>query len=95
MDIKEIISAWITSFNPNEPQIKLANERAEICNNCEFLGKRKLKINYCTKCGCPIKKKIFSNKFNPCPLEKWNEVDSKYKNNNDVFLQKKTNKTLF
>ena len=32
----------------------------------------------CKECGCPIKKKVFSDDFNDCPLGKWEEVDSEY-----------------
>jgi hypothetical protein len=32
----------------------------------------------CEECGCPISKKIFTPKFNACPLKKWEEVDTPY-----------------
>jgi hypothetical protein len=32
----------------------------------------------CGKCGCPLNKKVFSPNYNPCPLKKWDSVDSSY-----------------
>jgi hypothetical protein len=81
-DVFEIFNAWITSLNPTEDQLILAQHRAAICKDCEhkqqFIKDLKLAI-ICNLCGCPIQKKIFSNKNNPCPLKKWEEVDKKFK----------------
>lgn len=82
-DVFEIFNAWITSLNPTENQLILAQHRAAICKDCEhklqLVKDLKLAV-ICNLCGCPIQKKIFSNKNNPCPLKKWKEVDEKFKN---------------
>ena len=86
-DFKEIFDAWVTSFNPTDEQRHHAADRARICrgdgviDRCEeyteVIEKKKWSA-YCNGCGCPIDKKIFSGKINPCPLEKWEEIDKKY-----------------
>ena len=86
-DFKEIFDAWVTSFNPTDEQRHHAADRARICrgdgviDRCEeyteVIEKKKWTA-YCNGCGCPIDKKIFSGKINPCPLEKWDEIDKKY-----------------
>ena len=65
--------------------IKVNNikERLNIFEECPSLEQRfkqikKLTISFCGECGCPISKKIFSNKFNPCPLGKWKDVDESH-----------------
>jgi hypothetical protein len=90
---KEIIEAWKISYNPTETQLSIANDRLSICDGCEhnteaFLGI--ITFNKCDACGCPISKKIFTPSFNPCPKEKWKDVDSNY----DVLLKPKQNNTL-
>lgn len=87
--IKEILNAWSVSLNPTEEQKELAEKRYEICLGCEFYGKERAvtKDEYCKKCLCPIKKKIFTQEINDtCPLNKWESVEkefreSKLKNN--------------
>lgn len=91
MDLKEIYKSWLISFNPTNTQRNLSKDRIAICNECPSLSKR-LNINkdwaaYCGECGCPINKKVFSMSTNPCPLNKWNEIDEKY-------LPTKKDKTL-
>jgi hypothetical protein len=81
MNISEIVTAWITSFNPTTEQKSRASERAEICFGCDRLKNTNLftnKVQVCGACGCPINKKVFSQEYNPCPLKKWEEVDKKY-----------------
>jgi hypothetical protein len=80
-NFKEIFEAWVISKNPTETQKSIANARLEICKVCEyrketFRGKKW--SNVCGKCGCPLSKKVFSPLFNPCPMEKWEEIDSNY-----------------
>ena len=77
MKIAEIINAWIISFNPNEGQKTLALNRANICDTCEY-KKYVIKKPICSACGCPLSKKIFSEKQNACPKGKWDDVDFKY-----------------
>ena len=83
IDIKEITSAWWDSYFADDNQKELAKERLNICEECPSLEQKfkqikKLTISFCGECGCPISKKIFSNKFNPCPLGKWKEVDESH-----------------
>lgn len=77
----EIFKAYVTSFSPTAEEVKLADNRFKICESCEYRGNF-LEINEnryiekCNHCGCPLSKKIFSPKFNACPLYKWKDVDS-------------------
>jgi hypothetical protein len=90
-NIKEIIDAWIISFNPTKNQLNKAIDRGKICDSCpskKVIVKSIKLATICGECGCPIQKKIFSVDLNPCPLKKWEEVDKKY-----VVVPKK-NKTL-
>lgn len=81
INYKEIIKAWIISFNPSPKQEELAKKRLEICLGCTY---RKEILNgfewtaICGDCGCPLNKKIFSQNFSPCTKGKWQEVDSDY-----------------
>lgn len=93
MDYKEIIKAWMISFNPTKEQSMLAEERLKICNDCKFKQEIIKKNGWsavCGKCGCPLIKKSFSQTFNACPEKLWEKVDKKYinvldtKNNNTI-----------
>jgi hypothetical protein len=78
--IKEIMGAWITSFNPTTEQKILAEKRYEICLGCEEYGKSRPVTGdeYCKKCLCPIQKKVYTLKLNDtCPLNKWDEIEKK------------------
>lgn len=81
-NFKEILESWVVSFNPSNDEKILAEKRLNICSTCEF-KKEFIKNNkwsfFCGKCGCPLNKKVFSRLYNPCPLEKWDEVDSQHK----------------
>jgi len=92
MNILEIINAWIIAENPTTEQKELSQKRAEICDSCEFKKEKikGLKISIiCSECGCPLSKKIFTHKYDPCPQHKWNKVDEPY------FIKQKNTKTLF
>lgn len=83
IDIREITSAWWDSYFAEDNQKNLAKKRLTICEGCPSLEQkfkkiRKITISVCGECGCPISKKVFSNKFNACPLGKWKDVDEKY-----------------
>jgi lipoate synthase len=81
MDVIEIINAWTIANNPTSKQEELAKLRASICEVCpsKKVITKKLKLaTICGECGCPISKKIFTPKFNPCPLKKWEEIDIQY-----------------
>lgn len=93
IDLKEITQAWITSFFATQEQKELAQKRYEICLKCPSLKEKyipfKKKYYYqCSECGCPIQKKIYSPKYNPCPLKKWNVSDD---NHPDIFQKNKKN----
>jgi hypothetical protein len=69
MNIKEVINAWATAFNPTEEQKATAEERLKVCGECPH-RKTIAGVGLCSKCLCPINKKIFSD--NPtCPQGKW------------------------
>ena len=74
MDFKQIIKAWRISYNPTPDQVKLAHTRGRICDECDSKI-MPLNIPLCKECGCPIGKKIFTDEFNPCPLNKWKDSD--------------------
>jgi hypothetical protein len=80
--IKEIMSAWVVSFNPTPEQKELAEKRYEICLGCEQYGKSRpvLGDEYCKKCLCPIQKKVYTQKLNDtCPLKKWENVEQEFR----------------
>ena len=81
MNVIEIINAWKIANNPTPKQEELAELRGKICDGCpskKVLTKKLKLATICGECGCPISKKIFTPKFNPCPLKKWKEVDALY-----------------
>ena len=75
--IVTIADAWFTASNPTPEQKLLAEARWNICIQCpEFREKRDITGDpFCNDCGCPLQKKIFSKKYNECPLGKWKDVD--------------------
>lgn len=80
LNIKKIVNAWVTSFNPSEDEKQLAEKRLTVCNTCEFKGKNILLVDTCTKCGCPLSKKIFTSlDYTTCPLGKWDDLDREFK----------------
>ena len=81
MDLKEIISAWIIKFKPTQAQQQLAVERYAICEQYPSKSSiilQKKWTEHCSECGCPLQGKIFTPKYNGCPLEKWKNVEEKY-----------------
>lgn len=77
--VQEIVGAWITSFNPTEEQKELAENRYSICFDCDK-RKKKLGVEYCSECGCPLSKKIFTQKPNDtCPLGKWESAEQRFR----------------
>jgi hypothetical protein len=80
LDIKEIVSAWMISFNPSEEEKVLAEKRYEVCSGCDKRGLNKLGIEVCKACGCPLSKKIFTLKDQEsCPLKKWDNVNQEFR----------------
>ena len=91
IDFSDIIKSWWVAENPNEQESFLAKQRLEICLNCpkyKQLFKKKKWSAICIECNCPISKKIFSQTINPCPLDKWMEIDKRYGNGMDNKEQK-------
>lgn len=79
--ITEIVAAWANRYQKKGEQVELANKRYDICKKCPH---RSVKLNteLCSKCGCPLKTKIFTSRLeNACPLNKWTEVDSDFLKN--------------
>jgi hypothetical protein len=75
----DIIKAWAVSFNPTEEQKELADLRYNICISCDQRGNI-LGIEKCNKCGCPLSKKIFTQKkAETCPLNKWDSVEKEFR----------------
>jgi hypothetical protein len=74
--VREIGESWIIANNPSEAQLKLAEARLDICTGCDKMVKGTLVEFKCSECGCPIHKKIFSPKFDACPLHKWLDVEN-------------------
>lgn len=93
LDFKDILNSWIVSFNPSTEAQNRANDRLLVCRGCdnykEILKNKKWSA-ICEGCGCPIDKKVFSNKINACPLNKWAEVDKKH----NTYIKVKDKKTL-
>lgn len=87
-----IADAWITAADPTPKQKELAEARWNMCLQCdEFREKRPVTGEpFCNNCGCPLKKKIFSRKYNECPLGKWKELDDA----SDVVFTSKDKKTI-
>lgn len=81
IDYKEIFDSWKNSFNPTAAQEELAQKRLDVCLNCDF-RKEALKgvkwSAYCGDCGCPLNKKVFSKKYNPCTKGYFKDVDLGY-----------------
>jgi dUTPase len=69
--MQEIIEAWSIAKNPTEEQRLLAETRLAICNGCEYKIEVPEYILVCARCGCPLKKKIFTPSETGCPLSKW------------------------
>lgn len=68
--VTEIFNAWKVSMNPTEDQQMIAEERMAICVSCEF--SREQPALHCGACGCPLKKKVYSQIARSCPKGKWN-----------------------
>jgi hypothetical protein len=80
-DLIEILKAWATAENPNKMQKELAELRLNVCMGCdmrkEIIHNKKWSA-LCGKCGCPLSKKIFTDQYGSCPLDKWNIVEEPY-----------------
>jgi hypothetical protein len=91
LNFKEIFKAWVTLSNPTESEEQLAKARFSICEGCIYkkeIIKGKDWTLKCSKCGCPIKAKVFSHAVNPCPMGYWKEIDKKFGENVDEKIKK-------
>jgi hypothetical protein len=61
-------------MNPTDEQQNIAEQRLNICQNCEHIGTLPLLKDYayCKKCFCPLDKKVYSDNKNECPEKYWN-----------------------
>lgn len=71
----DIIKAWWIASNPTPQQSQLAQKRLGICSECTSMVKSVVFEYKCKECGCPIGKKIFTDKMGTCDLKKWNKVE--------------------
>lgn len=72
--LSEIFGAWVAAASPNEEQERIAKYRMSICDDCTSKAfNSALNFHYCSECGCPLSKKIFSpvKGSEACPLAKW------------------------
>lgn len=94
INFKDIFNSWVKLFNPAEKELNRAKERFNVCLDCEFkkeiIENKKWSL-VCRSCGCPLKSKIYSSVINPCPENKWKEVDKKY----DSIPSMKSEKSIF
>lgn len=70
--IEEIVKSYAAMMNPTPEQQEVAKIRLQTCMGCEFWAENALGIEYCKRCGCATKAKIFSPKgLQACPENKW------------------------
>jgi hypothetical protein len=70
--IKEIVTSYARMVNPTEEQKEVAEERLKTCMTCEFWAENAAGIEYCKRCGCATKAKIFTPRgLEACPEKKW------------------------
>jgi len=82
LNLKAIIAGWSNMLHPTEEQIRLAKERAAICEKCKHAkqsnvtmilpsGKiKEVETLICDVCKCPLKALLFQNK-KKCELNYW------------------------
>lgn len=96
-DIKEIVAAYAARIKPTETQKKLAELRAEVCNECENCVEHTIAdkvVSNCSVCGCFIGGKIYTYKEGACPEGKWDEIDSKFRTTNALKVLKDSKNSL-
>ena len=77
-DLAKAKSAALLPEDWQVPEL-VAQERLEICNNCENLYKL---TNQCRLCGCFVKAKVHLANTK-CPITKWDRY-GKYKDSTDT-----------
>ena len=102
LDFKEIVGAWYSTINHTPEQKLLADKRFEICLTCpykeEILKGQEWALR-CSKCGCPLKAKVYTKKTHlhkdgSCPLGKWKEVETAHSIETGTLSNIKNNKTI-
>ena len=76
LKVVEIAKAWIAAANPTPEQLKIAEYRASVCSKCPHnTYTAMVDMHVCGKCGCPLKKKIFSPLpgQEACPDKRWEQ----------------------
>ena len=71
---EEIYKSWKAASNPTNEQDRIAKLRLAKCQNCEHHRHNEMiDYYYCSACGCPISKKIFSPLPGKevCPKSRW------------------------
>lgn len=68
---KEILAGWKNLIFPKEEVERIASQRMNICNTCEFKIEQ-CKINVCGVCHCPLIAKTRSMQ-SECPKQKWDK----------------------
>lgn len=70
--VTEIIMSYATAMNPTDEQKINAEIRLKTCMSCEFWTENAIGIQYCKRCGCATKVKVFSPVGQQaCPENKW------------------------
>jgi ribosomal protein L37E len=71
--LSEIFQAWVAAAKPTPEQKLLAEQRTTICEECPHRAHNDLlNFYYCSLCGCPLSKKVFSpDGPKACPGSKW------------------------
>jgi hypothetical protein len=71
----DVIRAWWVAAHPTPEQSALAQKRLNICKGCDSMVDSVVFDKKCAECGCPIGKKIFTDKMGTCDLHKWDKVE--------------------
>lgn len=74
-NILDIGKAWMIAANPTKEQQSLAIKRLEICQQCPSMVESVVFKYKCNECGCPIGKKIYTDRMGTCDLKKWHKVE--------------------
>lgn len=74
-NIIDIAKAWWIASRPTAEQSQLAQKRLGICSECPSMVESVVFTYKCNECGCPIGKKIFTDKMGTCDLHKWDKVE--------------------
>lgn len=72
ISVKEIVISYANRLQASPEKVKRAELRYKVCSTCEFNKKTILDREKCTKCGCFLQGKIFTDRGpEACPEKKW------------------------